>query len=93
MTDAGAGRRCAGRPAICDRCAVDLQIDPAGPWCRICRRAWPGSGRYPSCPMPAVATGATARTTGLRLCRLHARRLVDGAGPDAVIADPKPQPE
>ncbi|NUS56058.1 MAG: hypothetical protein HOV66_14555 [Streptomycetaceae bacterium] len=82
--------RCDGRPALCDRCHTELSIDPAGPWCRSCRIASVGAGRYPPCPMPPVATGTTGRAKGLRLCRAHARRLVDGAGPHAVLRDARP---
>lgn len=78
---------CAGRPALCERCGSELAIDPAGPWCRSCRTAAVGTSRYRPCPMPPVATGTTARTRGLRLCRAHARRLVDAAGPHAVTRD------
>jgi hypothetical protein len=84
------GERCQGRPALCPRCHRELAIDPAGPWCRTCRTAQVGASRYPSCPMPTVATGNTARTRGLRLCRAHARRLVDTGGPESVVPDAKP---
>jgi hypothetical protein len=82
--------RCHGRPALCPRCHTELAFDPSGPWCRSCRVACVGAGRYPPCPIPPVATGATGRAKGLRPCRAHARRLVDGAGPHAVIADTAP---
>ena len=84
-------RRCAGEPLLCRRCEVPLVLDPTGPWCRTCRRAWPGAPQKPRCPYPAVATGRTPRTRGLRLCRIHARLLVDAAGPDAVILDQPPR--
>jgi hypothetical protein len=79
--------RCQGTPPLCDRCGLVLDIDPAGPWCRSCRRTWPEDGRFPTCHATAIAVGNTPRTRGLRLCRNHARRLVDAAGPDAVIGD------
>lgn len=79
--------QCAGQPALCPNCTVDLIHDPQGPWCRTCRRAWQGETRYPPCPHPAIATGNTPRTRRLRLCREHARRLVDRGGPDAVTLD------
>lgn len=84
--------RCGGRPALCERCHAEMAIDPAGPWCRSCRIAFVGTRRYPPCPMPPIATGTTGRTRGLRLCRAHARRLVDGAGPHAVLRDANPTP-
>lgn len=85
-----AAQRCQGRPALCPRCGTELAIDPSGPWCRTCRAAWVGASRYPSCPLPPVATGNTPRTKGLRLCRAHARLLVDAAGPDSVVRAPRP---
>lgn len=85
------GERCQGRPALCPRRHGELAIDPSGPWCRSCRTADVGASRYPSCPMPTVATGNTPRTRGLRLCRAHARRLVDAAGPDCVVHDATPE--
>ncbi len=78
---------CAGRPPLCPRCHAELTTDPAGPWCRTCRVASAGSRRYPHCPMLPVATGNTPRAKGLRLCRAHARRLVDVGGADSVIRD------
>ena len=78
---------CEGRPALCPRCEHDLIDDPAGPWCRTCRTAQTGARRHGPCPIPATATGNTARTRGLRLCRAHARRLVDRGGPEAVVRD------
>jgi len=82
--------RCQGRPPLCRKCGTELVTDPAGPWCRTCRTADAGARRYPACPMPPIATGTTARTAGLRLCRAHARRLVDAAGPHAVVRDAAP---
>jgi hypothetical protein len=80
--------RCQGRPPLCRRCHRELVLDPTGPWCRTCRTADAGAPAHPPCPMPPVATGATTRTRGLRLCRAHARRLADPAGPGAVLSDP-----
>jgi hypothetical protein len=40
--------------------------------------------------MTPIATGATPRTKGLPLCRIHARRLVDVGGTDAVVRDLRP---
>jgi hypothetical protein len=79
--------RCQGRPPLCPRCHRELVLDPTGPWCRSCRTADVGAPRNPPCPMPPVATGTTPRTAGLRLCRAHARHLVDRAGPQAVRLD------
>ena len=84
--------RCQGRPPLCRRCHRALVPDPTGPWCRTCRTADAGAPPHPPCPMPPVATGATARTRGLRLCRAHARRLADRAGPGAVLPDPPATP-
>jgi hypothetical protein len=78
---------CDGRPALRPRCHTELAIDPSGPWCRSCRVASAGTGRATPRPMPPIATGTTGRTKGLRLCRAHACRLVDAAGPHAVIRD------
>ncbi|WP_344657148.1 hypothetical protein [Catenulispora subtropica] len=83
-------RRCQGLPPICDRCGVALAVDPAGAWCRSCRRTWPEDGRFPACRATAIAAGNTTRTRGLRLCRNHARRLVDAGGPDAIVPDRRP---
>jgi hypothetical protein len=78
---------CAGRPLVCPRCQVPLVTDPTGPWCRRCRRAWPGSRAHTRCPNAAIATGNTSRTRGLRLCRAHARLLVDASGPGTANLD------
>jgi hypothetical protein len=86
-------RQCLGRPALCERCHAVLAIDPAGPWCRSCRTAEVGARRWAACPMPAVATGATVRTRGLRLCRAHARRMANRAGPHSAVPDPAPEPQ
>lgn len=83
--------RCAGQPPLCPRCQVELVADPTGPWCRKCRRAWAGAPRHAPCPQPAVATANTPRTRGLRLCRTHARLLVDYGGTDAVTLDQPPR--
>jgi hypothetical protein len=83
--------RCAGRPSLCPHCQVELVLDPTGPWCRRCRRAWQGASRHLPCPHPAVATGNTPRTRGLRLCRTHARMLIDRGGPGAVTLDRPPR--
>ena len=82
--------RCAGQPPLCPHCHLALVPDPTGPWCRTCRRAWCGQPSNSPCPNPAVATGNTPRTRGLRLCRTHARLLVDAGGPDAVTLDQPP---
>jgi len=37
--------------------------------------------------MPPITTGTTQPTKGLRLCREHARRLIDHSGPHAVQLD------
>lgn len=83
--------RCQGQPPLCRRCHRDLVLDPTGPWCRTCRTADAGAPRNPPCPMPPVATDATPRTKGLRLCQAHTSRLLERAGPDAVQPDP-PRP-
>lgn len=83
--------RCAGQPPLCPHCQVELVADPTGPWCRTCRRAWPGAPLNAACPHPAIATGNSPRTRALRLCRAHARLLVDRAGPDAVALDQPPR--
>jgi hypothetical protein len=82
--------RCVGQPPLCDNCQVELVADPTGPWCRNCRRAWAGAPLHAPCPHPAVATGNTPRTRGLRLCRAHARLLVDRGGSGAVTLDQLP---
>jgi hypothetical protein len=80
---------CQGAPPLCPRCHAELVLDPTGPWCRTCRTADAGARLNPPCPMPPVATGNTPRTRGLLLCRAHARRLVDRAGPDTVTPLPR----
>jgi hypothetical protein len=82
---------CAGRPPLCPHCQAPLVADPTGPWCRRCRRAWPGSPAHARCPNPANATGNTALARGLRLCRTHARLLVDAGGAGAAIFDTPPR--
>ena len=82
---------CAGRPLLCPHCQVPLIADPTGPWCRRCRRAWPGAPAHARCPNTAIATGNTPRTRGLRLCRAHARLLADAGGPGAAILDNPPR--
>lgn len=83
--------RCAGQPPLCPHCRAPLVADPTGPWCRTCRRAWPGAPRHTKCTEPAIATGNTPRTRGLRLCRGHARLLVDAHGPGSVALDHPPR--
>ena len=82
---------CAGQPPLCPHCQVLLVADPTGPWCQRCRRAWAGSPAHGRCPNPAIATGNTQRTRGLRLCRAHARLLVDVGGPGTAILDNPPR--
>lgn len=81
---------CAGLPPLCPHCQVPLVADPTGPWCRRCRRAWSGTRAHTRCTNAAIATGNTPRTRGLRLCRSHARLLVDAAGAGAAIPDTPP---
>lgn len=81
--------RCQGQPPLCRRCHRELVLDPTGPWCRTCRTADSGAPRHKPCPMQPIATGTTPRTNGLRLCRAHARRLIDKAGPGAIRPDPR----
>jgi hypothetical protein len=83
--------RCAGQPPLCPGCSAPLVADPTGPWCRRCRRAYPGSPPHLRCAHPPIATGNTPRTGALRLCRRHARLLVDAAGPGAVILEDPPR--
>lgn len=86
-----ADSRCCRQLPLCPHCQVELVADPTGPWCRNCRRARPGAPLNAACPHPAIATGNTPHARALRLCRAHARLLIDRAGPDAVALDQPPR--